>query len=142
MKNFLLVAFLLTSTACWSQTASNVQSSSTATVDSINKVYTIAEQMPQFPGGDKKLYTFLAKNIHYPAQAREKNIQGTVYVSFVVSQDGTLSDIKVVHGVDGGISEEAVRVVKLMPKWVPGTKNGKTVNVLINLPVSFQLSQD
>jgi periplasmic protein TonB len=142
MKTLLSFVLVLSSTMCWSQTASTAQSSSTATADSLNKVYTTAEQMPQFPGGEKKMSDFLQKNIRYPAEARNKNIQGVVYVSFVVLSDGTLSDVKIVHGVEGGISEEAMRVVKKMPKWVPGVKNGKSVNVLVNLPVSFELTQE
>jgi TonB family protein len=104
------------------------------------EVFAIVEEMPQFPGGDSKRLAFLSENINYPALAAENGIQGTVYVSFVVKQNGKLSDVKVLRGIGGGCDEEAVRVVKKMPRWIPGKQNGKYVNVLFTMPVIFKLN--
>lgn len=107
---------------------------------SADKVFSFVEQMPQFPGGEKKLMTFLSENTHYPAVAREDGLQGTVVVQFIVGNDGKLSSISTVgthHG--GGLEEEAVRVVKKMPLWIPGKQNSHKVAVLYNLPIRFVL---
>ncbi len=102
--------------------------------------YKFVEQMPTFPGGEDKLMEFLANNVKYPAAARENSIQGTVYVSFVVSSTGEISDAKIVRGVGGGLDQEAIRVVKLMPTWKPGKQNGRQVPVEFNLPIKFRLN--
>ena len=101
------------------------------------EVFTIVESMPEFPGGESALENFLKDNIFYPKAARENHIQGTVYITFVVEKDGSLSDIKVLRGIGGGCDEEALRVVKLMPKWIPGKQNGKAVKVQYTLAVRF-----
>jgi Ca-activated chloride channel family protein len=101
------------------------------------EVFTIVESMPEFPGGESALENFLKNNIFYPKAARENHIQGTVYITFVVEKDGSLSDIKVLRGIGGGCDEEALRVVKLMPKWIPGKQNGKAVKVQYTLAVRF-----
>lgn len=98
------------------------------------------EKMPAFPGGDQALQAYLQKNIRYPAAARENGIEGTVVLQFVVNTDGSISDIKPLREVGGGATEEAIRVVKSMPKWTPGNNNGVNVPVYFNLPVTFQLS--
>lgn len=98
------------------------------------------EKMPAFPGGDQALQAYLQKNIRYPAAARENGIEGTVVLQFVVNTDGSISDIKPLREVGGGATEEAIRVVKTMPKWSPGNNNGVNVPVYFNLPVTFQLS--
>lgn len=102
-------------------------------------IYTTVEKMPTFPGGEFKMYEFLAMNIRYPQRAREDGYSGTVYVRFVVEPDGTITNIEVAKGVGGGCSEEAVRVVKMMPKWIPGEAFGKKVRVTYTLPVNFRL---
>ncbi len=96
-------------------------------------------KMPEFPGGDTERNEFLAKNIVYPNEALQKGYQGTVYVSFVISSEGKVTDIKLLGGPEGGLNEEALRVVGLMPKWKPGTRKGKPVSVLFNMPVYFKL---
>ena len=96
--------------------------------------------MPEFPGGRDSLNKFLIKNIKYPVQAKEDNIQGTVYVSFVVSSLGEINNIKILRGIGFGCDEEAIRVVKKMPIWKPGKQNGKEVSVIFNLPVNFNLT--
>ena len=103
------------------------------------KPFMIVEQMPQFPGGEAALFEYLNKNIKYPAMAKENHITGTVYVSFVVKSDGKISDVKVLRGIAGGCSEEAVRVISSMPDWKPGKQAGKAVAVNYNLPISFKL---
>lgn len=102
-------------------------------------IYTTVEKMPTFPGGEFKMYEFLAMNIRYPQRAREDGYSGTVYVRFIVEPDGTITNIEVAKGVGGGCSEEAVRVVKLMPKWIPGEAFGKKVRVTYTLPINFRL---
>ena len=103
------------------------------------EVFTIVEQMPSFPGGDEKMYKYLGNNIKYPQVARETGIQGRVFVNFVVEPDGSVSNVKVLRGIGGGCDEEAMRVVKSMPKWKPGKQRGKPVRVSYNLPVNFKL---
>ena len=103
------------------------------------EVFTIVEQMPSFPGGDQKMYQYLGNNIKYPQVARETGIQGRVFVNFVVEPDGSVSNVKVLRGIGGGCDEEAMRVVKSMPKWTPGKQRGKAVRVSYTLPVVFKL---
>lgn len=104
-----------------------------------SEVFVIVEQMPEFPGGEEALYRFLSDSIHYPAQARESGIQGRVFIRFIVNKDGSLYDIKVLRGIGGGCDEEAVRVIKSMPKWIPGRQRNKAVPVQYNLPIKFSL---
>lgn len=100
-----------------------------------------AEKMPQFKGGEEAMYQWLAYNMRYPEQAALNNIQGCVEVQFVVKADSTISDVKVLRGVDPDLDAEAVRVVKAMPKWIPGEKDGKPVNAPYTLPLTFKLAQ-
>lgn len=103
------------------------------------EIFTVVESMPEFPGGPGKMMEYIAKNIKYPAMARESGIQGRVFVNFVVEPDGSVSNVKVLRGIGGGCDEEAVRVVESMPKWTPGRQRGKAVRVSFNLPVRFTL---
>lgn len=103
------------------------------------EVFTIVEEMPSYPGGDAKMYEYLGKNIKYPQIARESGIQGRVFVNFVVEPDGSVSNVKVLRGIGGGCDEEAMRVVKTMPKWKAGKQRGKPVRVSYTLPVVFKL---
>lgn len=103
------------------------------------EIFVIVEEMPSFPGGDVKMMEYLAKNIKYPQMARESGIQGRVFINFVVEPDGHVSNVKVIRGIGGGCDEEAVRVVKAMPKWKAGKQRGKAVRVSYNLPVNFRL---
>jgi TonB family protein len=104
-----------------------------------DSVYFIADQMPQFPGGDNELLEFITKNIHYPATARTKKIQGRVYIQFVVERDGSVRRAKIIKRIGGGCDEEALRVVQAMPKWSPGKVHGTPVQVQFTLPVKFSL---
>jgi protein TonB len=103
------------------------------------EIFTIVEEMPEFPGGTQKLADYLAKNIKYPQMARESGIQGRVFISFVVEPDGSVSNVNVMRSLGGGCDEEAVRVVKSMPKWKAGKQRGKPVRVSYILPVNFKL---
>ncbi|MBR4199431.1 MAG: energy transducer TonB [Bacteroidales bacterium] len=96
------------------------------------------EDTPIFPGGDKAMYEFLAKNLKYPQAAKDSNIQGTVYVQFVVEKDGSIVESKVLRDIGGGCGKEALRVVKLMPKWIPRKQGGKQVRSEFTLPIVFQ----
>jgi len=106
-----------------------------------SSVFISVQQMPSFPGGDAARKKYLSRKLKYPVQASENGIQGVVYVSFVVKTDGSLANIKILHGIGGGCDEEALRVVKLMPRWKPGRQNGKSVRTLINMPVYFKLHE-
>jgi protein TonB len=103
------------------------------------EIFTVVESMPTYPGGDAARMKFLQENIKYPQMARESGIQGTVYVTFVVEPDGSVSDVRVLRGIGGGCDEEAVRVIKAMPKWIPGKQRGKPVRVQFNMPIKFTL---
>ena len=103
------------------------------------EIFTIVETNPGFPGGEAKMYQYLGKNMKYPPIARDNNIQGRVYVSFVVEKKGNITDVRVLRGIGGGCDEEAIRVVKSMPKWSPGKQRGKPVRVRFNLPIVFKL---
>ncbi|HPU47465.1 MAG TPA: TonB family protein [Bacteroidales bacterium] len=104
-----------------------------------DEIFTFVEEYPEFPGGDRALREFILNNIQYPEVARRSDIIGTVYVQFVVEKDGSISDVKVVRGIGGGCDEEAVRVVKSMPKWEPGKQRGVPVRVYFTLPIEFKL---
>ena len=97
--------------------------------------------MPEFPGGTEKLFDFLQENMHYPEIAEENGVQGRVVVTFVVEADGSISETKVVKSVDPSLDEEAIRVVKLLPKWNPAMLNGKPVRSKYSLPITFRLSE-
>ena len=103
------------------------------------EIFKIVEEMPSFPGGEAKLMEYVAKNVKYPQIARETGIQGRVFVNFVVEPDGSVSNVSVLRGIGGGCDEEAMRVVKNMPKWKPGKQRGKPVRVQYMLPVNFKL---
>ena len=104
-----------------------------------NKVFDVVEQMPSFPGGPQALMEYLSNNVKYPVVAQENGVQGRVVVSFVVERDGSITDVKVVRSVDPSLDKEAVRVVKSMPRWIPGKQNGQAVRVKYNVPVAFRL---
>ena len=103
------------------------------------EIFQIVEEMPAFPGGEQKLMEYVGKNIKYPQIARETGIQGRVFIGFVVEPDGSVSNVKLLRGIGGGCDEEAMRVVKSMPKWKPGKQRGKAVRVSYQIPVFFKL---
>ena len=103
------------------------------------KVFQSVEQMPQFPGGDAALMKFLSSHINYPPMAAENNVQGKVILQFVVEKDGKVGEVKLARSVDKDLDKEAIRVVKLLPKFTPGRQNGQPVRVWYTLPVQFKL---
>ena len=103
------------------------------------KVFDVVEQMPSFPGGDAELMKFLHDHMKYPAVAEENGIQGRVICTFVVERDGSITDVKVITSVDPSLDKEAIRVLKSMPKWIPGKQNGSAVRVKYTVPVTFRL---
>jgi protein TonB len=103
------------------------------------QIFQVVENMPEFPGGRSALMKYLATNIKYPPYAKEAGIQGRVFINFVVETNGNITNVKVLRGIGGGCDEEAIRVVKSMPKWSPGMQRGKPVRVSFNLPVKFTL---
>ncbi len=105
------------------------------------EVFTVVEQQPAFPGGMEALIKYLSENIVYPTIAEENGIQGRVICSFIVERDGSVTNVEVVKRVDPALDQEAVRVVKSMPKWIPGKVKGKAVRVKYTLPISFNLSE-
>lgn len=104
-----------------------------------NKIYDGVETMPEYPGGVSAMMSFIGKNLVYPEVSQENGIQGRVVVQFVINVDGTVSDIKVVKSVDPYLDKEAIRVVGSMPKWKPGTQEGKPVRVKYTVPINFRL---
>jgi protein TonB len=106
------------------------------------QIFTVVEEMPEYPGGNKAMYSFMGQNIKYPEKARQNKVEGTVYVSFVVLKDGSVSSVSVLRGIGSGCDEEAMRVVKSMPNWKPGKQDGKPVNVQYNLPIKFTLAKE
>jgi TonB family protein len=102
-------------------------------------IFNVVEQMPEFPGGEQALAQFLHDHIKYPAEAAENGIQGSVYTSLVIEKDGSISNILVVRGVYPTVDAESVRVVRIMPKWIPGRQNGELVRVKFTVPINFVL---
>ena len=104
-----------------------------------DEIYQTVEEMPKFPGGEAELFHYISKNIHYPQEAKEKGIQGRVFIGFVIEKDGSVSNIRNLRGVDSELDAEAIRVVKSMPKWKPGKHNGEFVRVSYQIPILFKL---
>ena len=111
--------------------------------DPNNPVFEVVEIMPDFPdGGMSGLMQFLSKNIQYPINAQKNHTQGRVTVQFVVNKDGSISEPKIIRGVDPDLDGEAIRVISLMPKWKPGMQKGQPVRVKYTVPVMFRLSDN
>lgn len=102
--------------------------------------FMVVENMPEFPGGDLGLMKFIQKNVRYPAIAKEYNITGKVYISFIVDKQGSVTNVKIVRGVDKNLDAEAIRVVSLLPKYKPGKQRGKAVRVMFTIPINFTLN--
>lgn len=107
--------------------------------DTTSTPYAVVEQMPEFPGGEAALQRYLKNSIKYPNIAMENGIQGKVYVGFVVERNGSISNVRIARGVDASIDKEAMRVIRLMPKWIPGKQNGEPVRVSFTAPINFAL---
>lgn len=111
----------------------------TSTKESEPAIFTVVEQMPEFPGGEKALFEFLGKHTRYPASAENLGIQGTVYTSFVIDANGKISHIEVQRGISKDCDKEAIRVIESMPDWKPGKQGGRPVAVRFVLPFRFKL---
>jgi TonB family protein len=112
------------------------------TTKKAEEVFVVVEEMPEFPGGDKAMRQFLAMNVRYPTSALESNIQGKVYVTFIVTKTGTVTNAKVVRSVDPSLDNEAIRVIEAMPKWKPGRQRGENVDVSFTVPITFMLQSN
>ena len=132
MKKLLIIALL----SFIGMTNVFAQQETTATAE---KVFDVVDEMPSFPGGQGAMMEFLSKNIKYPIVAEENGIQGRVLVKVVVKKDGTIDSPIVVKGVDPSLNKEAIRVVKTMPKWIPGKQKGEPVNVSFTVSVTFRI---
>lgn len=108
-------------------------------VDKEEVIYFVAEIMPEFPGGERALLNYLARNVNYPLIAQENGIEGKVYISFIIDEQGNIYEVNLLRGVDLSLDNEALRVVKGMPKWKPGKQGGKPVKVRYNVPIYFDL---
>jgi TonB family protein len=105
----------------------------------INKVYTIAEKMPEFKGGVDSLMSYLKANINYPKAEEEAGIEGVVYVQFIVGKDGAVREPKILRGINQPMDDEVLRVIRLMPNWLPGEQHEKKVDVYFTIPVRYKL---
>ena len=154
LRSRIVALALLSCTALmsWAQTTSEVKledvitvtedtdSDSSDVADEEEPIYQVVEQQPEFPGGMSAQMKFLQDNLRYPQEAREKGFQGRVITQFVVNTDGSISDIKIVKPLNPLLEAEALRVIRLMPKWNPGKQKGKTVRVRYTFPIIFRLT--
>ena len=107
-----------------------------------DSIYQIVDQMPEYPGGVEAMMKYVAENVKYPEKAKDEEISGRVFISFVIEKDGSVSNVEVKRGIGGGCDEEAVRVIKSLPNWKPGIKDGKPVRVSYMMPINFKLTDD
>lgn len=107
-----------------------------------NEAFTIVEEMPEYPGGQEAMMKYIASHITYPREAIKNEIEGAVFIQFVVERDGSIAEARVLRGIGGGCDEEALRVVNSMPNWKPGKQRGKLVRTRYNLPIRFKLASD
>ncbi|GAB4022958.1 energy transducer TonB [Spirosoma koreense] len=119
------------------QLPAHAQADSTASANS--PIFTVVEQPPQFPGGMRKLGDYIKQNLHYPEAARTARLEGRVFITFIVTDQGIIRDVKALNHLGQGLDEEAVRLVASMPAWEPGRQQGRAVNVRYNIPVNFSL---
>jgi TonB family protein len=118
----------------------NEETSKLAEASQQDKIYTVVEEQPEFPGGYDSMMVFIKENLRYPREARMKGIEGTVYVSFIVGKDGTVYDEKLIRGISPDADAEALRVIELSPAWIPGKQNKEAVSVRFVLPIKFKLN--
>jgi protein TonB len=134
-KQFLLIPIAILALTLFSLNASG-QKTDTGMKDG---AYQKVDVMPVFPGGDEALLKFISDSTHYPKDAKEKGIQGKVITRFMVTKDGSVSDVSILRTVSPSLDNEAIRVVKLLPKFTPGKLNGKKVPVWFTVPISYKL---
>lgn len=141
---FMLVGILNTAELFAQKQEQLVESNAGVTTVSGDDLFYIAvEEMPEFIGGQQKLNEYITHELHYPNASKEKGIQGTVYIGFVVKANGSISNAKVIRGVKNGddLNAEALRIISGMPAWKPGRQNGKNVSVQFTFPIKFALSE-
>jgi TonB family protein len=141
--SILLAFFLFTNYSFAQEQEENIvlkTAKDTTQVNDSDDVFVFVEVTPQYPGGEDARLNYLMKNIHYPEAAKEQNIQGTVYITFIIEKDGRVTNVKVLRGIGGGCDAEAIRVIKSMPTWKPGTQKGKAVRCQYNMPIRFILA--
>jgi len=138
MKKIVFVAFILISAVSFLK-AQKSDGCSAATIE--DTIVTFAEEMPQFQYGEEARVKFINDNICYPESACENSIEGKVVVQFIINKQGKISNVEALTHKGWGLEEEAIRIVKQMPDWIPGKQNGKPVNVRYTMPVVFRLSQ-
>ena len=134
--------FFFASLGAQAQTEIKVEGtlSDSTTSTSKEEVFTVVDVQPEYPGGKAKMHEFMVKQFNYPTEARNNNIQGRVYVSFIIEKDGSVSNTKVIRGIGYGCDKEAMRIVNAMPNWSPGMQDGEPKRVKFTLPVSFKLA--
>ena len=108
--------------------------------EEVDEIFTIVEDQPEFPGGMQAFYSFVSKRMKYPSQAKRMGIEGRVYLEFVVGKDGAVTNVRSVKGIGAGCDEEAVRVMKTVPKFKPGKQRGRAVKVKMVMPIYFKLA--
>ncbi|MEE1000544.1 MAG: energy transducer TonB [Bacteroidales bacterium] len=107
-----------------------------------DEVFVVVEEQAEFPGGMEAMYAYIQKNLVYPEAAKEKGIEGRVFVSFIIEKDGSISNVKILRGIGGGCDEAAKEMVEKMPKWKPGKQRGKPVRFQFTLPIKFELPKN
>lgn len=141
MKHIQLLSFFILSLFLCTESIAQESSVTNPTdpKDSSETALLLAEEMPEFQGGNEAMMNFLSKNIQYPPEAKEKDISGRVLVQFIVEKDGQVSHIKIIKSPSDELSREAIRVVKMFPAWKPGKMKGQPVRVMYTLPIRFEL---
>lgn len=134
----LLFSCLLNTPAVLAQNSDTTSTSSSSTPDD-DRVYTFVEEMAKFPGGENAMYAFIRNNVKYPKKDRKEKREGRVMAQFTVTSIGKIENIQILRGVSPTIDAEVIRVINLMPDWIPATQKGKPVNVKFNLPFNFKL---
>ena len=138
MKNhfFIVILLLISSfTIC-------AQIPDSSSKEKTDELFYVVDVAPDYPGGVPAILAFIQSNILYPKEALDKGIQGTVFVTFFVEVDGSLTNIKAARGIGGGCDEEAIRVISIMPKWKPGILKNKNTRVSMYLPIKFDLPKN
>jgi len=135
-KSIVLTAFIATFSCLNAQETDRIATAKVSNTSG-DSLFTKVDVMPQFPGGETALTRYVASNYHYPSVAKKDRLEGTLYLSFIVEKDGSLSNEKIIRGIKGGeaYNSEGLRVIKSMPDWIPGTLKGEKVRVQFILPI-------
>lgn len=136
---FLLISILGFSQETEKRGTIKIEKSNCARVENNDSVYAFVDQMPAFAGGHDSLIKWMNQNLRYPKSALEESVFGTVYVSFFIGKDGSISNINILKGINKDFENEAYRLIKIMPDWIPGRCNGTLVDVKINFPIKFSI---